>query len=140
VKVYIVVSKVEFDYDDEELEVIDIEAVFTNIKDAARYIISHEHKPEKLSIETYDVDYVTYISDEQPKKIVMGKYFLRSQFLKKEKVVYSYHCCEEIIEKEDCVLLSTTVPVETSGSEEFEKLDEKRQQWIKQKKTYEEEV
>lgn len=139
-KVYIVISDMVYDYDDEELGFVDIEAVFTNIKDAARYIISHKDEPEKLSIKKYDADDITYLSATQPKKIVMGKYFPKLEFLKKEKVTYDYHCCEEIIEKEDCVLLSTTVPVETSDSEAFAILEEKYRQWIKQKKPYEEEV
>ena len=128
-KVYIVVSEYETSYDYEECFVTDIEAVFTDIRSAVRYIISHKDESDDLRIVEYEADDVTYLCNAEPKKIVMGKYSPKS-LLHEKKVTYSYFCCEEIIEREDCVLLSTTVPVEMSDEEAFEILKLKYENWM----------
>lgn len=127
-KVYIVTSG-DIEYPDEDYYLYDIEAVFTTLSQAAMYIISHKEENENLRIEEYEADETVYLGSKIPKKIVMGKYYPESDLWAEEKIAYDYYCCEEIIEKENCVLLSTTVPVETSNSQAFDILKDNYTHW-----------
>ena len=109
-------------------------------RDAARYIIAHRDEPEHLRIEEYSVDTDSYMGFGIPQKIVMGKYYPKSNYFVRDKVIYDYFFCEEIIEKEDVVLLSTTVPIEVSDSEAFTILEDKYKRWANRRNNHDEEV
>jgi hypothetical protein len=124
----------EYFTSDEDYEVKSVEAVFTDINQAAKYIISHKEDADNLRIEKYETDENIYLNNLKPKKIVMGRYFPRIDFWSDKKITYDYHYCEELIEKEDCVLVSTTVPVELRDSDAYEILKNKYKLWENTKK------
>lgn len=128
-KIYIVISG-----DEDELYGIEVEAIFTNKSQAAMYIISRKEEMNDFRIAEYETDENIYIGNTKPKMIVMGNLWKGTNEFTSKKIIYDYYCCEEIIEKEECFLLSTTVPIETKDSDAFEILKNKFEVWKKEQK------